>query len=109
MRFSDKRILLVSNSHFVFERLDLAANTSWRLDAERETWLLVLGDSAVAGSINVATGDAIFAQSDCIKLCAGTTGVVTLAVYSGVCGPLSRTLQRFEPQASKNEGRPEAA
>lgn len=109
MRFSDERILLVSNSHFVFERFDLAANTSWRLDAERETWLLVLGGSAVAGSINVATGDANFAQSDCIKLCTGTTGVVALAAYSGVCGPLSRMLQRFEPLVSKNEGRPEAA
>lgn len=49
MRYSDERILLVSNSHFVFDRIDLAANASWRLDAERETWLLVLNGSARAG------------------------------------------------------------
>ncbi|MEQ1613754.1 MAG: class I mannose-6-phosphate isomerase [Hyphomicrobiaceae bacterium] len=61
MRYSDERILLVSNSHFVFDRIDLAANASWRLDAERETWLLVLNGSARAGSISIASGDAIFA------------------------------------------------
>ena len=108
-RVTDERTMLIANSHFVFERIDLVANTSWLLNAERETWLLVLSGNARAGSINVATGDAIFAQSDCIRLCAGTTGIVALTAYTGVSGPQTRLLQRLEPQVSKNEGRLEPA
>ena len=37
-----ERRLFVSNPHFVFERIDLAPNSYWCLEAERETWLLVL-------------------------------------------------------------------
>ena len=39
---TDERTLLVSNPHFVFERIDLAAGSNWSLEAKRETWLLVL-------------------------------------------------------------------
>ena len=53
---TDTRTLLVSNSHFVFERIDLAPNSAWCLEAERETWLLVLSGSAHAGSFDVDDG-----------------------------------------------------
>ena len=43
---AEARTLLVANAHFVFERLDLAADSAWRLDAERETWLLVVSGGA---------------------------------------------------------------
>src|SRR5580704_17267994 len=45
-----ERRLLVSNPHFVFERIYLAPNSYWSLDAERETWLLVLSGGAIAVS-----------------------------------------------------------
>ena len=109
MQFSDERTLLISNGHFVFERIDLAANTSWRLDAERETWLLVLSGSAIAESFNVVAGDAIFAQSDGVKISAGRTGVVMLVAYTGIGGSLSHLLQRLAPRVLMDEGRPEAA
>ena len=55
-----ERRLLISSPHFVFERIDLPPNSYWCLEAERETWLLVLSGSAITGSFDVATGDAIF-------------------------------------------------
>src|SRR5271170_8333110 len=66
-----ERRLLVSSPHFVFERIDLAPNSSWCLDADRETWLLVLSGSVIAGSFDVATGDALFAQSERVDIRAG--------------------------------------
>ncbi len=39
-RLTEERTLLVCNSHFVFERIELAPNSAWCLDADRETWIL---------------------------------------------------------------------
>ena len=45
-RLTDQRTLLVSGPHFVLERIDLAPNSTWCLEAKRETWLLVLSGGA---------------------------------------------------------------
>ena len=100
-----ERRLLVSNPHFVFERIDLAANSSWCLEAERETWLLVLGGSAVAGSFEVAQGDALFAQLDRVEIDAGASGMVGLVAYTGG-SPVSNLLQRLTRPAPIDAGRP---
>ena len=86
-RLTPERTILVSCPYFVFEKLNLPPNSSWSLEAERETWLLVLSGRAVAGSFDVGTGDAIFAQSDSVDIQAGTSGMVCLAAYPGG-GPL---------------------
>jgi mannose-6-phosphate isomerase len=78
----------------VFERIDLPPSTSWCLEAERETWLLVLSGSAIAGAFDVATGDAIFAQSDRVDISAGNIGLVCLAAYTGA-SPVPNLLQRL--------------
>ncbi len=98
-----ERKLLVSNLHFVFERIDLAPNSSWYLEAERETWLLVLSGSAIAGSFEVATGDALFAQSDRVDIHAGAGGMVGLVAYTGG-GPVPHLLQRLT-RAGRNRCR----
>jgi len=82
-RLTRARTLLASNAHFVLERLDLAADTAWCLEAGRETWLLVLNGDARAGSLDLGIGDAIFAQADSVEICAGPTGMVGLAAYAG--------------------------
>ena len=82
-RLSDTRTLLTSNAHFVFERIDLAPNSAWCLDAARETWLLVVEGSARAGSSDVAMGDAMFAQSDRLDIRAGPGGLAGLVAYTG--------------------------
>ena len=79
---TDQRTLLVSNAHFVFERIALAAGTTWSLDAERETWLLIIAGDGTAGPVSVSAGDAIFAQSDSISLNTGPAGMVCLAAYT---------------------------
>jgi mannose-6-phosphate isomerase len=92
-RLTNERMLLVSSPHFVFERIDLAADSTWCLEAERETWLLVLSGGAVAGSFEIVTGDAVFAQSDRVDIHAGPTGLVGLAAYTGG-GPVPHLLQK---------------
>jgi mannose-6-phosphate isomerase len=101
-QFTAERRLLVSSPHFVFERIDLAPNSYWCLEAERETWLLVLSGSAVAGSFDVAAGDALFAQSDRVAILTGATGMVGLAGYTG--GLLPHLLQRLTQPGSIQSG-----
>ena len=94
-RLNPERRLLVSNALFVFERIDLKPNSSWCLQAERETWLLVLSGSADAGSFKVSQGDALFAQSDRVDIHAGAIGVVGLVAYTGGGGTIPHLLQRL--------------
>lgn len=104
-QFTAERKLLVSSPHFVFERIDLAPNSSWYLDADQETWLLVLSGSAIAGSFDVATGDALFAQTDRVDIHPGAAGVVGLVAYTGG-RPIPNLLLRLPQPGSINVGRP---
>jgi mannose-6-phosphate isomerase len=92
-RLTDERMLLVSNPHFVFERIELVPGSAIRLEADRETWLLVVSGSARAGRFDIATGDAVFAQSDIVDIRAGAQGMASLVAYTGVGGPVPRLLQ----------------
>jgi mannose-6-phosphate isomerase len=92
-QLSGERTLLVSGPHFVLERIELAPDSSWCLEAKRETWLLVVSGGAVAGSFDVATGDTVFAQSDRVEIRAGTAGMVGLVAYTGI-GPIPDLLRR---------------
>ena len=100
-----ERRLFVSSPHFVFEQIDLAPNSSWCLDAERETWLLVVSGSATAGSFGVARGDALFAQSDRVDIQPGAIGMVGLVAYTGG-GPIPHLLQRLTQPGSLHVERP---
>ncbi len=82
-RLTDTRTLLVSNSHFTFERIDLAPNSTWYLEAKHETWLLVVSGSACAGSFDLTIGDAIFAQVDYVNIRVGRDGLAGLVAYTG--------------------------
>ena len=100
-----ERRLFVSSPHFVIERIDLAPNSHWCLEAERETWLLVLGGGAIAGAFGVAVGDAFFAQSDRVDIHPGAIGMVGLVAYTGG-GPVPHLLQRLAQPGAINVGRP---
>jgi mannose-6-phosphate isomerase len=103
-RFTDQRVLLVSGPQFVLERIDLPANSTWCLEAKRETWLLVLSGNALAGSVEVAATDAIFAQSDRIAIRTGATGMVGLVAYKGI-GPVPHLLQCVAQSSSADAAR----
>jgi len=105
-RFSDQRTLLVSGPHFVLERIDLPPSSTWCLEAKRETWLLVLSGDAIAGSFDVAAGDAVFAQSDRVVIRAGTIGMVGLVAYTGI-GPVAHLLRRLAQASSTEATRPQ--
>lgn len=95
-RLTDQRTLLVTSTQFVLERIELASNFIWDMDAEQETWLLVLGGDAHVGSLDVAIGDVVFAQSDRVKVHAGERGMTALVARAGTdsaTNEQSRTIQ----------------
>ena len=82
-RLTDSRTLLTSNTHFTFEKIDLAANSTWVLEANRETWLLAVSGSARTDTFEISMGDAVFAQSDRLDIRAGVFGLSALLAYAG--------------------------
>lgn len=92
--FTDQRTLLVSNAHFMFEKIRLPPGSTWCLDAQRETWLLIAAGDGAAGSISVSAGDAIFTEADSIHIDAGAAGMVCLAAYTAG-GAVPRLQQRL--------------
>jgi mannose-6-phosphate isomerase len=98
-RLGDGRMLLASNALFTFEKIDLAPNSAWCLEAKRETWLLVVGGGARTGSFDVAMGDAVFAQSDRVNIRAGAAGLSGLLAYTG--GLVPEVLQCVDMEAAQ--------
>lgn len=88
-RLTDERTLLLSNPHFAFERIDLAPGAAFHLEAEHETWLLVVKGKARAASLDVAIGDAVFAQSDSVDIQAGPHGMTSLVARTPVDAPVA--------------------
>jgi mannose-6-phosphate isomerase len=82
IRLTGERTLLISTPHFAFEKIDLPPGSAWRLEAEQETWLLVVQGSARAGSFDIAIGDAVFVQSDSVDMHTGTAGMQGLVAYA---------------------------
>jgi mannose-6-phosphate isomerase len=80
-RLTGERTLLISTPHFVLEKIDLPPDSVWCLEAEQETWLLVVQGSARAGSFGVAIGDAVFVQSDRVDMHTGAVGMEALVAY----------------------------
>lgn len=108
-RLTDERTLLVSNPHFTFERIELAPGSAFSLEAERETWLVVISGSVRAGKFGVAMGDAIFAQADSVDLQAGPDGMVGLVAIAGVSGSAARRrVKRNASDAGEEPGEVQA-
>jgi mannose-6-phosphate isomerase len=100
-QLTHERTLLVSNPHFVFERINLAPNTASCLAAERETWLLIISGGACIGSFDVGIGDVVFAQSDRVVINTKKAGMVGLVAYTGG-SPISHFLQDVEKSGAMN-------
>jgi mannose-6-phosphate isomerase len=98
-QLSDVRTLLVSDPRFVLERIDLAPDSISKLNAERETWLLVLSGTALAGSFEVSAGDALFAEMDRVDIQCGPAGMIALVAYPG-SDPIAELLFDLDEPAS---------
>jgi mannose-6-phosphate isomerase len=101
-RLTDERTLLSSNPHFAFERIELARGSTFSLEAELETWLIVVSGSGSAGKLDLVVGDAVFAQSDSVDLQAGPGGMTVLVAGARGRGPAKRHLA--EPGATDAGG-----
>jgi len=77
------RTVLIASQHFVFERIDLPADSIRSLNADRETWMLVIEGQARIGLTNAAVGDAIFVEADRAAIEVGSDGMSALIAYPG--------------------------
>jgi mannose-6-phosphate isomerase len=82
-RLSDERWALIASPHFVLERINLPANSTWALTAERETWILVTEGHARIGATNTTVGDVIFVEADRAAIEVGPDGMSSLIAYPG--------------------------
>jgi mannose-6-phosphate isomerase len=101
-RLSDARSVLVTSSHFILERIDLPPNSNWQLDAEQETWVLVIDGHIQVELMNAFVGEAIFVEADHTNLKVGTRGFKGLAAYLGP-KPKPNLLRRLDQRNSEFE------
>jgi mannose-6-phosphate isomerase len=102
-RLAAGRTALIANSHFVLERIDLPANSRWTLNADRETWVLVIEGHARIGLTNTTVGDAIFVEADRAGIEVGPDGMSGLIAYPGP-DPVISLLQDSGEQMTKPAG-----
>ena len=77
------RTVLVASPHFVIEQVDLPANSSWTLNTDRETWILVIEGRARIGVTDTTAGNAIFVKDDSAGIEVGQGGMSCLIAYPG--------------------------
>jgi mannose-6-phosphate isomerase len=82
-RLTVARTVLIESQHFVLERIDLPANSRWALNADLETWLLVLGGDARIGPTQASVGATIFVEADHASIEVGPEGMNGLIAYPG--------------------------
>lgn len=99
------RTALAAIPHFVIERIDLPANSSWVLNADRETWILVIEGHAQVGPTCASTGDAMFVEGDHASIEAGATGMSALIAYPGP-DPIMPLLQESGEQMTSSADTP---
>jgi mannose-6-phosphate isomerase len=82
-RLTAVRTALVATRHFILERIDLPADSNWDLNADRETWMLVIEGQARIGLTNMTVGDAVFVEADRAGIDVGRDGMSALLAYPG--------------------------
>jgi mannose-6-phosphate isomerase len=100
-RLTTARTVLIASPHFVIERIELPSNSSWTLDADQETWILVTEGRARIGVTNTAVGDAIFIKTDSASIEVGPDGMSGLIAYPGP-DPVVDLLQESGEQLTKS-------
>jgi mannose-6-phosphate isomerase len=82
-RLSDERWALIASPHFVLERINLPANSTWALTADKEAWMLVIEGLAKIGATNTTVGDVVFVEADHAIIEVGPDGISGLIAYPG--------------------------
>ncbi len=102
-----ERTVLVASRHFVLERLELPAGSSWALLADAETWILILGGHAAIGLTALSVGQAVFVGGGRASIEVGANGLTALVAYPAST-PIGSLLHRLSGQATR-PARPIAA
>ena len=102
-RLTSIRTALAASPHFVLERIDLPANSNWALNADRETWILVIEGHARIGLTNMTVGDAVFAETDRAGIDVGPDGMSALLAYPAP-DPVVPLLEERGEHMSKSAG-----
>jgi mannose-6-phosphate isomerase len=102
-RLSDERWALIASPHFVLERINLPANSTWTLTADKEAWMLVIEGLAKIGATNTTVGDVIFVEADHAIIEVGPDGISGLIAYPGP-DPIISLLQATGEQMTKSVG-----
>lgn len=94
IRLTAERTALVASRHFVVERIELPAGSSWALIAEPETWILVLEGHAAIGLAIASIGEAMFVGGGRSSIEVGVNGLTALLAYPAA-RPVDSLLQRI--------------
>jgi mannose-6-phosphate isomerase len=94
-----ERTVLVASQHFVLERLDLPAASSWTLLADSETWVLALDGHAAIGSVALSIGQAVFVGGGRASIEVGATGLSVLVAYPASV-PIGSLLHRLSGRST---------
>jgi mannose-6-phosphate isomerase len=95
-----ERTVLVASRHFVLERIELPASSSWVLLADSETWVLVLDGHAAIGLAALSVGQAIFAGGGRASIEVGASGFTALVAYPA-SSPIGSLLHRLSGHSSR--------
>jgi mannose-6-phosphate isomerase len=108
VRLTGERTVLVASRYFVFEKFDLPAGSSWALQGDQETWMLVLDGHAAIGLATVAIGQAVFLGGGRASIEVGANGLTALVGYQAAA-PIASLLQTLaEPSKNPVPGLPGA-
>jgi mannose-6-phosphate isomerase len=104
-KLTEERTLLVTDQHFMLERLQLPAGSDWELCAPTETWLFVLEGRGWVGELDVCRSEAIFLEADSARIRMRSSGMQCLVAYVGAkANPnLLRTLEGEDAGIPKSD------
>jgi mannose-6-phosphate isomerase len=80
-RLSEAREVMAVSRYFVLERIELAPNSQWAIEAVSETWMLVLEGEATFDQMPVAAGAAIFLDDQRATVRTGDRAAKGLMAY----------------------------
>jgi mannose-6-phosphate isomerase len=96
---TNARTVLIAGPHFVLERINLPANSSWALNAAPETWVLTLDGHGAIGLARASTGEVIFVGGDRASIEVGSNGLSGLIAYPA-SAPIPSLLQNINEHSA---------
>ncbi|MEP7241408.1 MAG: class I mannose-6-phosphate isomerase [Devosia sp.] len=80
-RLTEARLVLARSDYFVLEQVQLAPNSYWEIDAESETWLLIVEGEAKFEALRAMSGEAVFIEGQSARVTTGPRGAIVLMAY----------------------------